>query len=129
MIQSTRYHKGKIDAECKIGFSALSFGYVSCVTYEEPSFVLSESSNSRIFDSLYSEWRISRIAPHECEVNYKIIMTFNNPLYTQITRQFFDLLTKNINQSFEQRCQQLYYSNPLKIEPDEEDMIPNDLEK
>lgn len=26
-------------------------------------------------------------------------MTFNNSLYTQITNQFFDLLSKNINKS------------------------------
>lgn len=47
---------GKFDAETKMGFSALSFGYISHVSYEEPYSVLSESYNSRIFEGLHSQW-------------------------------------------------------------------------
>jgi len=55
---------GKFDAETKIGFSALSFSYISHVSYREPTYVLSESYNSRIFQELYSEWEIKKIAKH-----------------------------------------------------------------
>ena len=55
---------GKFDAETKIGFSALSFSYISHVSYKEPTYVLSESYNSRIFQELYSEWEIKKIAKH-----------------------------------------------------------------
>lgn len=114
--------KGKFDAETKIGFSALAFNYVSHVTYEEHSSVLSESYNSRIFESLNSHWQLEKVKKHECRVHYKISMTFTSSIYTSITNQFFDFLAKNINKSFEQRCYELYYKDQ-NINHNEEEPI------
>ena len=41
-------------------------------------------------------------------------MTFANPLYSAITRQFFDLLAGTMNQSFQDRCRDLYYREGKK---------------
>ena len=74
--------KGSFDGETKIGFSAVNFAYVSKVTYETPSVVISEAGESRIFEGLYSHWTIKRIEDDVCEIHYKIRMTFANPVYT-----------------------------------------------
>jgi ribosome-associated toxin RatA of RatAB toxin-antitoxin module len=67
--------------------------------------VVSIAENTSIFDGLYSEWTIKEIEKDKCEVFYKIEMTFSNPLYSAVTKNFFDYLAKNINKSFEQRCE------------------------
>ena len=118
--------KGNFNAETKIGFSALSFAYTSKVSYEDPSFILSESSNSRIFESLHSKWRIVKVKKHVCRVDYDIRMTFTNSLYTSITNQFFDYLAKSINKCFEERCYNLYYKD---FTPSEDSAITHDEEK
>ena len=38
-------------------------------------------------------------------------MTFANPLYSAVTRQFFDLLASTMNQSFQDRCRDLHYKD------------------
>ena len=103
MTRSTileKSHKnGKFDAETQIGFSAVNFSYISKVTYKEPSYVLSVSGqqaegsvSSKIFSELYSLWEIEAKSKNSCEVKYKCQMTFANPLYSSVTRQFFDIL-------------------------------------
>lgn len=63
--------------------------------------VISSAERSRIFDGLYSHWTITKIEEDICEIDYKISMTFANPLYSSITSHFFDYLAKNINKAFE----------------------------
>ena len=98
---------GSFDGEVKIGFTSLSFAYVSRVTFKRPYQITSEASNSRIFDRLYSHWQIKDMGPDQCEVVYDIQMTFANPIYSSITTTFFDFLANGINQAFEKRCREL----------------------
>lgn len=107
--------RGKFDGEVKIGFSSLSFAYISHVSYEEPRWILSESCNSLIFENLYSHWEIKKLGQNECEIIYNIQMAFANPLYSSITNHFFDYLSKNINTAFEKRCYELYYKDKNNI--------------
>ena len=102
---------GKFDGEVKIGFSSLSFAYISHVSFEHPQWILSEARDSRIFDGLYSHWEIKKLGPDQCEIIYNIQMTFSNPIYSSITTTFFDYLANNINQAFEKRCHELYYKD------------------
>lgn len=95
----------------KIGFSSVSFTYVSHVSYETPRWVLSEADQSRIFEGLYSHWEIKKIDENSCEIIYNIEMSFANPLYSSITTHFFDFLANNINKAFEKRCYELYYKD------------------
>ena len=74
--------RGRFEAETKIGFQMLSFSYISHVSYETPNFIISESYENRIFEGLHSHWQIKKIDEEECEIIYKINMTFRNPLYT-----------------------------------------------
>jgi len=107
---------GRFDAETKIGFSSLSFAYMSRVTFEEPYSVLSLAEDSRIFQGLYSHWKIEPLEEDLCEVEYNIRMTFSNPLYTHVTKSFFDYLATNINKAFEQRCLEKYYKDrPISV--------------
>lgn len=105
---------GKFDAITKIGFSSLSFQYKSVVSYETPNRVLSIAESTAVFENMESLWLIKKVSDHECEIQYKISMMFANPIYSSVTRHFFDYLAKNINKSFEDRCRELYYSNPNK---------------
>ena len=63
---------GKFDGEVKIGFSQLSFAYISRVSYQYPNWILSEADNSRIFEGLYSKWEIKKLSEHKCEIVYDI---------------------------------------------------------
>jgi len=45
-----------------------------------------------------------------CKVTYSIQMTFSNPIYSMVTRQFFDVLANQMHSSFAKRCKDLYYS-------------------
>ena len=47
-------------------------------------------------------------------------MTFANPLYSAITRQFFDLLASNAQQSFIDRCKELHYKDGKNSESGDE---------
>jgi coenzyme Q-binding protein COQ10 len=76
---------GRFDAEVKIGFTSLSFSYISKVSYEENKWVLSEARKSRIFDGLYSHWDLRPTGSDECEITYNIQMKFANPLYSAVT--------------------------------------------
>ena len=105
--------RGRFDGEVKIGFSQLSFAYISHVSYEAPRWILSESHNSRIFEGLHSHWEIRKLDEDVCEIVYNIQMTFANPLYSSITTNFFDYLANNINKAFEKRCEELYYKDRL----------------
>ena len=103
--------ENKFDAETTIGFSSVNFSYISKVSFREPSYVLSVSGqqapgsvSSKIFSELYSLWEIEAFSEHQCRVKYKCQMTFANPLYAGVTRQFFDFLAKNAQQSFIDRC-------------------------
>ena len=66
------HKRGMFDGEVKIGFSQLTFGYVSHVSYEYPNWILSEAENSRIFEGLYSRWEIKKLSEHQCEIVYNI---------------------------------------------------------
>lgn len=44
-------------------------------------------------------------------------MTFANPLYSAVTRQFFDLLAGTMNQSFQDRCRDLHYKDGKRKSP------------
>ena len=80
------YNQCKFDAETSIGFQAVNFSYISKVTYKEPFYILSVStSESSIFKELYSTWEIEAVDEDKCKVEYKIRMTFQNPLYSAIT--------------------------------------------
>lgn len=93
--------QGKFDAETQIGFNAVNFSYVSKVSYKEPSYVLSVSSKeTSIFTELYSLWEIQKVDKHKCQVKYKIQMTFNNPLYSAVTNQFFNFLATTMHECF-----------------------------
>ena len=39
-------------------------------------------------------------------------MTFNNPLYSAVTSQFFNFLANTMHQCFQDRCQEQFYSDP-----------------
>ena len=111
---------GNFDATTRIGFNAVSFDYISKVSYSHPTVpvnfknthklswrVTSLSDSSRIFDSMTSEWVILPCKEdplNSCYVDYRIEMAFANPLYAGVTSKFFDYLVENINSQFEGRC-------------------------
>ena len=102
--------RGKFEANTEIGFSVVNMSYVSKVSYEEPNWVLSESYNNDVFQTLKSLWEFKRIDEHETEITYKINMTFNeHPLYQMVTKNFMHLLANQLDKAFEQRCYELYY--------------------
>ena len=111
--------RGGFRAPTTIGFNAVSFDYISNVTYSHPKLpvnlcpsqknnwtkslrwrVTTDSESSRIFNSFKSEWRIRANPDYPisaCIVDYNIEMGFSNSLYSAVTRQFFNFLVDNIN--------------------------------
>ena len=134
---------GRFDATTTIGFNAVSFDYVSKVTYSHPVVpvnfknpknlswrVTSLADSSRIFDSMNSEWVIQPCKEDplsSCIIDYRIEMAFANPLYAGITSRFFDFLVENINGQFEERCKHVSlkgeYSDEIKYEDVEEEVV------
>ena len=110
--------RGGFDAPTRIGFNAVSFDYVSRVTYSHPILpiplhlasqqkrnplywrVTTISGETRIFNAFSSEWKIRAdpAAPTRyCYVDYTIQMEFASALYAAVTSQFFNLLVASID--------------------------------
>ena len=62
--------------------------------------------------------------PHKCKIKYKTTMSFSNPLYASVTKQFFDALCGVMHQKFADRCKELYYSNEKQQIKEKEVFIP-----
>ena len=70
-----------------------------------------DADNTAIWNSLHCVWRIKEIDEKTCECVYDINLEFANPLYSAVTRTFFDLLAYNVNTAFEKRALELYRKN------------------
>jgi hypothetical protein len=78
------------------------------VTYKDFTTVVSVSKGNNVFDELYSKWYIQGHVKGICMVNYEVRMTFSNPLYSKVTKMFFDSLVVNINDAFVKSCNYTY---------------------
>jgi len=86
----------------------MNFHYDSHINYIDDTTIISSSQGNSVFDELYSKWFIQEHSFGKCMVNYEVKMTFSNPLYSRVTKYFFDSIVVNINDAFEEACNQGY---------------------
>ena len=92
--------EGEFKGRLTIGYSSVNFSYDSHVTYKDFSTIISVSNGNSAFDELYSKWNIEDMTYNKWMVNYEVKMTFSNPLYSRVTKLFFNNLVVNINDAF-----------------------------
>ncbi|RUS22301.1 hypothetical protein BC937DRAFT_89774 [Endogone sp. FLAS-F59071] len=124
-VKKDQGHAGAVTtvmkAELSVGFKAFSERYVSEVTCEKPWKVKALSADSSLFRNLVTTWRFTPALPPStllttldaqqypsCHVDFQVAFEFASPLHVQVANLFFDQISKEMIQAFEQRCEKVY---------------------
>ena len=107
----------KFDAEMTVNFKVYSDSFISTAVCEtdhnrEEYNIVSHSLNSSIFESMVSQWKVSR-DPKGCKVAYSIDFEFNNMLYRSASGYFIGVIGKTTMNLFIERAKEMYEKDNL----------------
>lgn len=103
------------EAGLQVGWKQYDERFVCKLTCTPHQSVIAESITTSVFDSLYTEWRLTPVKSRithsgdltNCELTLKY--KFKNPLYNTVSSMFADQVTSIMIKAFETRVRQVIF--------------------
>lgn len=109
--------KNSFKADLEIGYPPIIQKYTSHVTLQEPHQIKVESYNVNVLKYLKTTWQFSpglKDIPDSCVIHFNIAFQFKVELYSKLTNLFFDMLVRQMKDSFLEEAKRRY--GPPSIE-------------
>ena len=133
-IRKVQLHKlsdKKCDCDMTIGFPPITQSYISHVTLDYPTKIVSISNANSVFDTLESVWEFypdkksleaegNEVKVDHCDAHYYVKFRFASPIYQNLSNVVFNMIFTETSKAFTKRINGLknvdcFYDKEKKI--------------